>query len=185
MTLQLAQQLSETQDLAIFETKPIQIFVEKRWNHSRWFFILEGLFLVVGLLNIFLHSSFFRTPRSLAPLLLIQVWNCSIEVVEFRKKRSAYFYDLWNWFDVLRFFFSFLYFAVAVADSPSNPAKPLFLTLLTLFQSVKVFSVFSLFKSTRVLLRIVIEIVKDMISFFLFIFATTLIVTLLFTSATF
>ena len=38
-------------------------------------------------------------------------------------------------------------------------------------------------KSTRVLLRIVIEIVKDMIPFMLFVVATTIAVTLLFTSA--
>lgn len=39
-------------------------------------------------------------------------------------------------------------------------------------------------KSTRVLLRIVIEIIKDMIPFFLFVLVTTLVISLLFTSAT-
>ena len=58
------------------------------------------------------------------------------------------------------------------------------LTLLTLFQAVKAFQIFSLFKSTRVLLRIVIEIVKDMIPFMLFVLATTVSLSLLFTSAT-
>lgn len=55
---------------------------------------------------------------------------------------------------------------------------------MSLFHSVKAFSIFSLFKSTRVLLRIVIEIVKDMIPFFLFVCATNLVVSLLFTSST-
>ena len=49
---------------------------------------------------------------------------------------------------------------------------------------MKAFQIFSLFKSTRVLLRIVIEIVKDMIPFMLFVLATTFTVSLLFTSAT-
>ena len=58
------------------------------------------------------------------------------------------------------------------------------LTLLSFFQSVKAFHIFSIFKSTRVLLRIVIEIVKDMIPFMIFVIATTITVSLLFTSAT-
>ena len=48
---------------------------------------------------------------------------------------------------------------------------------------MKAFQIFSLFKSTRVLLRIVIEIVKDMIPFMLFVLATTFTISLLFTSA--
>ena len=156
VTLQLAQQLSKTEDLAIFETKTVQIFVERRWADSRWFFLLESIFLVAGLLNIFLHASFFRTPGSLVPLMLIQVWNCTIEIVEVRTKKTAYLRDLWNWFDLLRFFFFFFYFGFAVAEPPSSLLKPAFLTLLTLFQSLKVFQLFSLFKSTRVLLKIVI-----------------------------
>ena len=62
--------------------------------------------------------------------------------------------------------------------------KTIFLTLLSLFQSLKAFQIFSLLKSTRVLLRIVIEIVKDMIPFMLFVLASTIAVSLLFTSAT-
>ena len=49
---------------------------------------------------------------------------------------------------------------------------------------MKAFQIFSLFKSTRVLLRIVIEIVKDMMPFMAFVLATTVTLALLFTSAT-
>ena len=91
--------------------------------------------------------------------------------------------DFWNWFDILRFFCCLVYFALAVIDSSPEQLKLLFLTLLGLFQSLKAFSIFSLFKSTRVLLRIVIEIVKDMIPFILFLVATNLVISLLFTSA--
>lgn len=100
------------------------------------------------------------------------------------QKRWHYFSDFWNWFDLLRFVLCFLYFAVAVSAPDNALLNHLFLTLLSLFHSLKTFSIFSLFKSTRVLLRIVIEIVKDMIPFFLFVFATNLVVALLFTSST-
>ena len=69
------------------------------------------------------------------------------------------------------------------SSSDSSP-KVILLAFLSLFQSVKTFHIFSLFKSTRVLLRIVIEILRDMIPFMLFVLATTITVALLFASAT-
>ena len=70
------------------------------------------------------------------------------------------------------------------SSSSENSPRTVLLTLVSFFQSVKVFQIFSLFKSTRVLLRIVIEIVRDMIPFMLFVLVTTVTVSLLFTSAT-
>ena len=54
----------------------------------------------------------------------------------------------------------------------------------SLFQGLKAFFFFFLFKKTRVLLRIVHEIVIDMIPFMLVVLASTLILALLFTAAT-
>ena len=189
MTLQLTQHLANTEDLSIFETKLIQVYLQKRWEDSLWFFILDSAFLLVGVIDLFLHAAFFRPPICITPLLLVQFWNFAIETIEFKNKGCrAYFSDFWNYFDILRFVFAFVYFGVAMAGagSPSseNGAQAVLLTLLSFFQSVKAFHIFSLFKSTRVLLRIVIEIVNDMIPFMLFVLATTVAVSLLFTSAT-
>ena len=184
MTLRLTEHLSSTQDLSIFETKLIQVYLQKRWEDSLWFFALDHALLLTGLLLLFVHSAYVRSPFLIAPVLLIQLWNFAIESIEIRNKGCrAYFSDFWNYFDVLRFAFAFTYFGAAMAAS-SESAKTVLLTLLSFFQSVKAFHIFSLFKSTRVLLRIVIEIIKDMIPFMLFVLATTLTVSLLFASAT-
>ena len=145
--------------------------------------MLQAWVLLLGLLFLSLHA-FQRSTFFLYPLLLAQAFNFVNEVIELRHKKASYFRDIWNWFDLLRFLFCFLYFGYADSHSPHGEVKLLFLTLFSLFQSLKAFSIFSLFKSTRVLLGIVIEIVKDMIPFFLFVFATNLVVSLLFTSAT-
>ena len=161
-----------------------------RWEDSITFFILDCAFLLTGLFILFLHAAFFRTPLILIPLLFVQLWNLAIEIIEQKKKGCrAYLSDFWNYFDILRFVFAFTYFGVAMAESGSSSSsedstKAILLTLLSFFQSVKAFHIFSLFKSTRVLLRIVIKIVKDMIPFMVFVVATTLTVSLLFTSAT-
>ena len=134
------------------------------------------------MLILFLHAAFVRTPFIIPPLLLIQFWNFGIESIEIKNKGCrAYFSDFWNYFDILRFVFAFTYFGVAMVDrgsssSSENSTKAILMTLLSFFQSVKAFHIFSLFKSTRVLLRIVIEIVKDMIPFMAFVVGTTVTV---------
>ena len=145
---------------------------------------MESAFLLIGLLILFMHASFFRTPYLIIPVMPIQCWIFTIELIELRSKRGGYFSDLWNLFDLLRFLFTFIYFIVAILEAPSQTTKSVVLTLLTFSQSMKAFTLFSLFRATRVLLRIVIEIVKDMVPFLLFVTATTLAVALLFTSAT-
>ena len=77
---------------------------------------------------------------------------------------------------------AFAYFGVLISEESSNAIKAVLLTLLSVCQTVKSFSIFSLFKSTRVLLRIVIEILKDMMAFLIFVISTILAISLFYTS---
>lgn len=52
-----------------------------------------------------------------------------------------------------------------------------------MFQAHKMFSIFSQFRNTRVLVRSVVEIIKDMVPFVIFVTAATVVFALLFTSA--
>ena len=180
-TLRLTEQLMETRDLSIFETKLIQVFILLRWKAAFWFFVLDYSLILLGILDLFLHVAFFRNPLVLIPLLLTQVWNLVIESIEVRNKKCGYFSDAWNYFDISRLVFGFTYFGVAMSAGyiTSQLLRTLLLSVLCLVQSVKAFQMFSLFKTTRVLLRIVIEIIRDMMSFMVFVFVTTLVVSLL------
>ena len=55
-----------------------------RWSHSFWFFIIDYTLIFTGILDLFLHVAFFRDPLVLIPLLLIQMWNLTIEIIEVR-----------------------------------------------------------------------------------------------------
>ena len=184
-TLRLTEQLMETRDLSIFETKLIQVFILLRWKAAFWFFVLDYSLILLGILDLFLHVAFFRNPLVLIPLLLTQVWNLVIESIEVRNKKCGYFSDAWNYFDISRLVFGFTYFGVAMSGYiTSQLLRTLLLSVLCLVQSVKAFQMFSLFKTTRVLLRIVIEIIRNMMSFMVFVPVKTLVVSLLFTAAT-
>ena len=183
-TLYLAKHLSNTDDLSIFETKLIQIYLKKRNKETKAFLKLEGLLIIVGCILLVLHASYFRDYYILIPLLMLQTWNFMIEWVELYRKGTNYFRDGWNYCDILRFTFSYLYFFLLAMNAASQTTKDYLLTFLCLFQGLKAFSIFSIFATTRVLLRIVIEIIKDMVPYMIFMIATTMLISLLFTAST-
>ena len=87
-------------------------------------------------------------------------------------------------FDILRFALTLVFIWTVFYGAFSPSTRTTLFTTLCLVQSVKAFTIFSLFKITRLLLRIVIEIVKDMVPFLLFVLATTLVMALLFLAST-
>lgn len=117
------------------------------------------------------------------PLLILSINEFVIEVIQFTGNKRRYLCTFWNWLDIFRILFTLAYFIVFFIDSVTQEDKRIILTFLNLVYSFKLFSLFSLHPQTRVLLRIVIEIVVDMIPFITFCVASTLFVALMFTSA--
>ena len=112
------------------------------------------------------------------------MWTFVVEMVELRSRGCGYCRDFWNLFDILRFALTLVFIWTVFYGAFSPSTRTTLFTTLCLVQSVKAFTIFSLFKITRLLLRIVIEIVKDMVPFLLFVLATTLVMALLFLAST-
>lgn len=89
----------------------------------------------------------------------------------------------WNWLDIFRILFTLAYFVIFFINSVTQEDKRIILTFLNMVYCFKLFSLFSLHPQTRVLLRIIIEIIVDMIPFITFCIAGTLFFALMFTSA--
>ena len=70
-TLQLFKYFTGSCDSGIFDKKSIQVFIQKRWEDSRWYFGLEAGFLLLGLLFIFAHASLNLSSVFIVPLFLI------------------------------------------------------------------------------------------------------------------
>ena len=137
----------------------------------------------MGWIFLFLHSAYFRINALLIPMLILAVKNIVIESLQLAGNSKRYIKNIWNWFDILRILFTFAYFVISYIDSISDDDKSTILTMLNLVYSFKLFSLFSLHKKTRVLLRIVIEILIDMIPFLLFCIVATILLALMFTSS--
>ena len=89
---------------------------------------------------------------------------------------------MWNWSDILRVVLNFAYFVLLVGNFTNDEVNSAILTSIALTTFVKLTSIFSYFRDTRVLLRIFIEILRDMLPFFLFIVVTTLSIGIMYTS---
>ncbi len=66
--------------------------------------------LLLSLLSLYWFSAVSRDIEILIPLVLLQLWTVTVEVIEIRYERSRYLLDFCNWFDFLRFVFTILYF---------------------------------------------------------------------------
>ena len=103
-----------------------------------------------------------------------------IEVIELSYKKCSYFLELWNWIDCFFILMTLLYFSAKVLSDADQWSL---LTLLNFSAALKTLRLLSLFKSTRVVLRILLEIMKDMLPFLVICVFATLWVTLLFSSS--
>ncbi len=81
-TLQMATMLFETTDLEAFEAPLLRLWIKRRWDDARGFFLLNGALLLISLGLLFLHTAYIYNPEVLIPLLLIQAWMLVVETIE-------------------------------------------------------------------------------------------------------
>ena len=105
-----------------------------------------------------------------------------VEIIEIKVTKIYYCTDFWNWFDLLRLIGTVFYFVIVLTDTFGERTQLFFLTAVNAFQSFKLVSIFTLFRATRVLVRSLVNILKDMIPFLLFCTAAIAFFSLMYTS---
>ena len=111
-SLYFLEHLYDMHDLELFEIEGIQNYISKRWKRARYYFWTNGLALLIGLLFLFLHTSFWRIGGLLVPVLLLSFSELVIEVIQFTGNRRRYLLTFWNWLDIFRILFTVAYFVV-------------------------------------------------------------------------
>lgn len=111
-SLYFLEHLYDMHDLELFEIEGIQNYISKRWKRARYYFWGNGLALLIGLLFLFLHTSFWRIGGLLVPVLLLSFSELVIEVIQFTGNRRRYLLTFWNWLDIFRILFTVAYFVV-------------------------------------------------------------------------
>lgn len=153
----------------IFNCSLIQDVLNEKWHKIRWVHFIQGMiyFFQIAVFGILLFESgnryfWFILLFVLNFLLtLYEVFQVSIILLD-------YFSDIWNWIDVMRLssmnFFIVLYW---VNDTPNNNELLYFYTnsLVTILVFFRGISYFRLFESTRYMIDLIHQSIKDMIGF--------------------
>jgi hypothetical protein len=92
---------------------------------------------------------------------------------------KSYFTDMWNLLDISRIFSIFLY-CIEVYVWNNEEYNKYLLCVIIILSWGRFISVFRIFSSTRYLIRIIIEVIKDMIPFMFILSTGTLAISLLF-----
>ena len=116
-TILVARGLFATNELDVFDSGVIGHWVELRWREARTFFMAEAVVLVLSMISLGVFSAVSRDIWLLVPLVVLQLWTATVEVIEFDFERRRYFLDFWNWFDSLRLIFTLLYFGIDATNS--------------------------------------------------------------------
>ncbi len=104
--------LYDLHDFELFEIEGIQNFISLRWSTARYYFWLEAAGLFLGLIFLFLHTSFWRVGGLLVPVLALAIAELVMEIIQFTGNKRRYLCTFWNWLDVFRILFTLAYFVL-------------------------------------------------------------------------
>jgi WD40 repeat protein len=161
-SLDLVKSLRDCPNQEIFNTKYVSMLLFDKWNAVKWFMLFQALvyvsFLICYSLFIILNLEVF--------MVIAFVLNCILvlyEVVQMSFTGISYWEDLWNLIDLARFvLFTLLFFLTFWYEVITLPYLEV---LVILIAWVKGLTYFRIFNSTRYLVYLMFEVVKDMISF--------------------
>ena len=184
----LTASLFAVEDLGVFRAPLVRLYLKQLWKEARCFFAWEAVCLLLGVCALSVYAGLSRSPGWLGLALFLQTVGLASEAVERlgppQERRCR---DAWWLIDLFRFAFTL---ASLLAHTPDEEEEGIgaagrawLLTLGALFQGLRAFSVFFYWRGTRVLLRTVIAILRDMRPFLLFVLASTAFLALLLTAA--
>ena len=68
--------------------------------------------MLLGLLFLFLHTSFHRVGGLIIVVLVLALAELVFEIIQFTGHKKRYLTDFWNWLDVFRIMFTIAYFVI-------------------------------------------------------------------------
>ncbi|OMJ83685.1 hypothetical protein SteCoe_15356 [Stentor coeruleus] len=176
-SLDFLKSLIKCSNTDIFKTKFIQTILNEKWKKVRHLMYLNSLIFVFYLLSL---SIYIITKDSLY-LKIALVWNVLsflYEIMQMIIDFIEYWKDVWNYIDISRAGFFYLYFYLEIVYQNTS-TDTLFgfvdihmwiLVLITILSWIRGITLFSLSSSTRYMVSLLGEVLKDIISFAVVVF---------------
>lgn len=162
-SIEFLQSLLDCSDPKVFRTTIVQEYLKYKWVKIKpviyalallyvLYLILLGLHIVM-----FLESKFFLAIMILAHLLLL-----AFEILQIATDFNGYWFSAWNILDQLRSL-SFSYYALMAWQGKYNTD---ILLAVLIFSWTKGISCFRVFDETRYMVRLIIQVIIDIATFF-------------------
>mmetsp|Transcript_39910 Transcript_39910/g.38461 ORF Transcript_39910/g.38461 Transcript_39910/m.38461 type:complete len:229 (-) Transcript_39910:558-1244(-) len=178
-SMELHNSLHQTRSKTIFESEAIRILLKYKWDLVRGYAYFGAILSLVLVVLLFIFNEMGRDYQVLmVPILLLGLLFMIIDLFQMVQNIQAYLTSFWNLFDLLRFFFIVIFACVALTiEEPEGDREErddeyyyYILAILNFIAWIRLLSYLRLFRQTRALIRLVVEVCKDMIAFLIVLF---------------
>lgn len=174
-SMQLIRSLSKCNNQEIYATPLIKAILRYKWLQVHWIYRFKGLLYCFYLTILSLHTiSSLRDSQTLLLLLTIYNMICILsEILKFLEYRQHYFSIVWNNLDLLRIILFMVYFPTIwnidfsqlLTTHQFDSYSDSVLITLTIVSWTRSIAYFRIFERTRYLIRMILEIIRDMVPF--------------------
>ena len=171
-SLELLHSLSRCSNKNVLTSPFISNLLEWKWKQLRIFMDVQ-LVIYTAYLSLICAIVFVTDIRLEAVAFLLNIFLFLYETLQMIMLRNEYFSDIWNFVDVARSIVNTYAFSMSVSDNYSSRYFTV-LSLLLAIVWIRGVSYFRLFKQTRYMVNLLIEVGKDAMSFMILLFYTTL-----------
>ena len=170
-SIRFMQSLLQCSDPQIFRTTIVQEYLQFKWTKIKPLVYLLGLTYVTYLVLLALHIVIFLDSQAfLALLIFVHVLLLAFEVLQIATDFTEYWSSAWNILDQLRSI-SFSYYAIMAWQGEYNTD---ILLAVLIFSWSKGISCFRMFDETRYMVRLIIQVIVDITTFFFMLFYATM-----------
>jgi WD40 repeat protein len=179
-SIKLLKSLINCEDSEVFRTPLAQAILLYKWRQvSRVYIFMTCIYSFYILVLVLYICSIIDPFYSIIFFLVQNIFFGIMEFMQMLADGKSYFTDMWNLLDISRIFSIFLY-CIEVYVWNNEEYNKYLLCVIIILSWGRFISVFRIFSSTRYLIRIIIEVIKDMIPFMFILSTGTLAISLLF-----
>jgi WD40 repeat protein len=175
--------LSQCENSEVFKTLFIKAVLEYKWARVKKMLIGQAFIFATELVLLCYYSIYSKNFIVLITALSLNTFFFIYEIFQMSYGLLDYILDIWNVIDILRIILLYIYGSYIIFgwEMPVTESIPLLLLILLVW--LRFISYFRIFNKTRYLIRMIREVISDMVPFLLVLAVTTFALGMLFVIA--
>lgn len=174
-SLLFLESLTACPNSAVFESDFLEFLLKKKWEEvKKYLFFQAGLYLLYLVLITVYTVFFMDSGQLLIPIFIVNFVFSIYEIFQMYAGKHLYWEDFWNYIDICRSIMVVGYCFIVFNNDGSDDERGGILVVINLLSWIRGVNYFRLFHRTRVMVNLIKEVCKDMFSFLIIFFYSTL-----------